>query len=76
MRRALFLVMCLLLTGCSNSHNPVQDVQDDLGWVVDDESENVLPSEFYEGGESIFGNGKSEDSSDIFTVLENKIWGN
>jgi hypothetical protein len=70
------LLCSLVLTGCgSGSHSVKDDLNKDFGWIVSDDSENFLPEEYYEGGEQYFGNGKTENSDDIFTVLENKIWG-
>lgn len=64
----------VLLTGCSGSHRVKEDVEKDLGWIIEENPEGI-PEEAYAGGQVFYGNGKNENSDDIFTVLENKIWG-
>lgn len=67
----LATILLLPLTGCGRL---TDGIKKDLGWVVEKEP-SMFPEGMCDGGEEIFGNGKSEDENDIFTVIERKIWG-
>lgn len=68
---SLIIVSCLALTGCGRL---TDGLHKDLGWVVENQP-SMFPEGICDGGEEFFGNGKTEDSDDLFTVIESKIWG-
>lgn len=67
------IAACLILTGCKGLKDTKNSFEDTFKWM--DDGNNFFPEEYYEGGEQYFGNGKTEDDSDIFSVIERKIWG-
>lgn len=74
-----FLMLCLtsaiILTGCGSSHSVVKDFSDNFGWIWDDDSGNVFPESFYRDGRETWGDGKNSDNdTDLFTIIERKIW--
>ncbi len=77
MRKLICLVMVasMLLTGCGKQEGFVDGIKKDLGWIVQEPDNGIIPEEAYQNGEMIFGNGKEDASKDLFGYLENKIWG-
>ena len=72
---ALFLLCCL--TGCGKSeskHDFIGGVQKDLGWVVEREP-SMFPSGMTNDGREIWGDGSNGENTDIFSIVEQKIWG-
>ena len=48
--------------------------QKDLGWVVEHEP-SMFPSGMTNDGREIWGDGSNGENTDIFSIVEQKIWG-
>lgn len=70
---AVALVFSLSLAGCGNSLE--EDLDDNFPYLKKENDVQVFPEEMLGDGRKFWGNGYDPDSRDLFTLIEEKIWG-
>ena len=72
----VFIGVCLScsLSGCSMD-DAVSGVNDTYEYFSEQDGTVIYPEGLCENGKEIFGDGSAKAENDIFTVIENKIWG-
>lgn len=76
MRKLLIVVLVTLsLTSCGKNEL-TKNVNGGLDYLQNEEGKNIYPDGMCDGGKSVFGDGYDSEATDIFSVIERKIWNN